>query len=341
MIYEGEIDQKGKKHGYGILTLSNGTSYNGLWQGDTLTYGTRYDSTGIYVGHFSRALHPEGSGIYYSPKGERYSGEWKDGRRDGLGYAVAGDRLIRCGTWRENIFKGERMVYTADRVYGIDISRHQHEKGRKRFPLKWNDLRITSLGTARRVNGKVNYPVSFVYIKATEGRTVLNRYYLSDLREARRHGIAVGSYHFYSPTTSGEQQALWFLKKASIGTKDLPPVLDIEPTETQITRMGGEARLFTEVTAWLKTVTSRTGRKPILYVSQNFINNHLEKASPYIKGHEVWIARYSEFKPYVHLLHWQLTPHGRVNGITGEVDINVYNGTKEQFIEYLSRNGRQ
>lgn len=36
--------------------------------------------------------------------------------------------MVRCGSWRNGRFQGERMVYTADRVYGIDLSRHQHEK---------------------------------------------------------------------------------------------------------------------------------------------------------------------------------------------------------------------
>ncbi|MFW5548055.1 MAG: glycosyl hydrolase family 25, partial [Bacteroidales bacterium] len=52
------------------------------------------------------------------------------------------------------------------------------------------------------------------------------------------------------------------------------------------------------------------------------------------KEYDVWIARYSEFKPFVHLLHWQLTYRGRVSGITGDVDINVFNGNREQFNEY-------
>lgn len=52
----------------------------------------------------------------------------------------------------------------------------------------------------------------------------------------------------------------------------------------------------------------------------------------------MWIARYSEFKPFVHLLYWQLTYRGRVSGITGDVDINVFNGNREQFNDYKKEN---
>jgi len=40
----------------------------------------------------------------------------------------------------------------------------------------------------------------------------------------------------------------------------------------------------------------------------------------------VWIARYGEYKPDVNLVYWQLCQDGKVAGIHGPVDINVYNG---------------
>jgi lysozyme len=48
-----------------------------------------------------------------------------------------------------------------------------------------------------------------------------------------------------------------------------------------------------------------------------------------------FFRHYGEFKPYVHLLHWQLTPYGRVRGIRTEVDVNVFNGNKEEFAKYV------
>ena len=49
----------------------------------------------------------------------------------------------------------------------------------------------------------------------------------------------------------------------------------------------------------------------------------------------VWIARYGEYKPEVRLVFWQLCPDGRVSGITGEVDINVFNGYRDQLTSFL------
>ncbi len=336
-FYVGQVDESRKvgkraaREGYGTLTLASGAVYKGVWKADTLKSGEREDGEGTYLGSFNAGGEPQGQGTLLLPRGGCYRGEWQDGKRTGHGFESKAGRMVRCGEWKGGRFLGERMVYTADRVYGIDLSRHQHEQGRKRFAIDWDNLRITSLGNGRRVKGRVDYPVSYVYIKSTEGKSVYNKYYAADLRQARARGIRAGSYHFFSTYSTGAQQSAYFLKMTWIADTDLPPVLDLEPSEAQIKKMGGEQALFREVLVWLRTVRQRCGKKPILYVGQQFVNKHLPNAPEEIRGHDVWIARYGEYKPYVRLLHWQLTPYGRVRGIRTEVDINVFNGTKEDF----------
>lgn len=323
------------REGEGTYIDSCGSTYTGLWQADTLTRGTRSDTLGYYSGKFNSRLRPEGMGIYITREGEHYEGEWADGIRQGHGFSVKAGIAVRCGVWRKNRFYGERMVYTTDRVYGIDLSRYQHEIGKKKYGIDWDRLRIVSLGNGRRVKGTVDYPVSYIYLKATQGTRITNKYYASDLRQARSHGIPVGSYHFYSSKYKGAEQAAWFLRMAWVAPSDLPPVLDLEPTEAEVKEMGGEQEMFRQVLVWLRTVEQRRGKKPVLYVGQQFVNNHLIHAPEALRTYDVWIARYGEYKPFVRLLHWQLTPYGRVRGIHGEVDINVYNGTKTQFREYI------
>ncbi len=343
-VYSGQIVRLRSGHvirqGYGLWADSLGTHYTGEWRADTLVSGERIDSTTHYKGMFNASLLPHGMGWIVTADGEWYEGDWKNGKREGHGYSLRPKTIVRCGSWRNNRFLGERMVYTSDRVYGIDISRYQHEDPRYRrkvYPIHWDKLRITSLGSGRRVSGTVDYPVSFVYIKATQGIRIRNRFYAADLRQARSHGIPVGSYHFFSSRSNGTQQAAWFLRVASVAPHDLPPVLDLEPTEAEVARMGGEAVLFREVLKWLRIVEAEKGKRPVLYVGQQFVNKHLVNAPEELRRYDVWIARYGEFKPYVHLLHWQLTPYGRVRGIHGEVDINVFNGTKSQFRDYLQQ----
>ncbi len=179
--------------------------------------------------------------------------------------------------------------------------------------------------------------MTFVYIKASEGTKIRNRYYAADAAACRRRGIRVGAYHFFSTQTGGAAQARHFLKTARPQRGDLPPVLDVEPYDRQIAAMGGSAAMFREMTAWVNTVHRYCDVMPVLYISQTFVNKYMRYAPPRLAQCQVWIARYSEYRPYVHLLYWQLSPRGRVSGIKGDVDINVFNGTLAQFEQYASR----
>ena len=67
-----------------------------------------------------------------------------------------------------------------------------------------------------------------------------------------------------------------------------------------------------------------------------FINKYFGMVPDIKRDYDVWIARYGEYKPDVRLAFWQLCPDGRVQGITGDVDINVFNGYKSQFSEFIA-----
>lgn len=335
-LYEGAW-RAGRRCGEGCLTDNTGRVFSGIWAADTLACGMLSYDGGCYRGHFDAALRRHGNGCFWAADGSFYSGEWLADRRHGFGLSVCPGRIVHCGVWKNDRFQGERLVYTSKRVYGIDIARYQHEIGKHVYPIDWKKLCIRSFGTkvARRVQGKIGYPVSFVYIKATQGETIRNKYYAADVAAARKRGIAVGAYHFFSTRVSGKAQARYFLKHAAPKKGDLPPVLDVEPYDSQIVKMGGAKVMFREIKDWLDVVERATGTVPVLYVSQDFVNKYMSAAPDLLARCKVWIARYGEYKPYVRLLYWQLSPEGRVDGIHGDVDINVYNGTHEQFREYL------
>jgi len=77
------------------------------------------------------------------------------------------------------------------------------------------------------------------------------------------------------------------------------------------------------------------GVKPLLYVSQNFVNKYMEDVPDIKRNYKVWIARYGEYKPDLRLAIWQLCPDGQVSGIRGKVDINVFNGYNDQYEDFL------
>ncbi len=338
-VYSGQW-KDGKRHGYGTTTDSLGHTVTALWNCDSIVKGTVSDSTGTYKGELNAKFIPDGHGTFSGRDGSYYDGAWTNGARNGFGCGIDAKGKAKVGEWKNNKYRGERMTYTAERIYGIDISRYQHGRGKKKYAINWSRLRITHLGSISRkkVSGKVDYPVSFIYIKSTEGASVRNPYYLADYRQARNHGIPCGAYHFFSTTSQATKQAYYFLRHSRFSRGDFPPVLDVEPTYSQIKKMGGVSAMFSRIRTWLNIVERRTGVRPILYVSQQFVNKYLPSAPDILKNYQVWIARYGEYKPDVRLVFWQLCPDGRVNGIHGEVDINVFNGYHDSFRVFLDKN---
>ena len=307
----------------------------GIFANDTIVTGIRTDSLGTYRGQMDRWLQACGEGTYDGNDGTHYDGFWQDNRRHGFGIEITAHHPVRVGQWKADKFLGERLRYTSERIYGIDISRHQHEKGRKRYGIDWRKVRITSLGHKHPTEGQT-FPVSFVYIKSTEGTSIRNRYFLSDYQQAKRQGLRVGAYHFFSIRTPATAQANYFTTHTLFRKGDFPPVLDVEPTHDQVQQIGGTDELLRRIRTFLSIVERRTGMRPILYVNQMFVNRYMQHAEDIKKNYNVWIARYGEYKPDVKLAFWQLSADGRVNGIQGAVDINVFNGYQSQWKDFLS-----
>ena len=169
-----------KREGTAITRDSLGRIIIGNWSADTLRSGLRIDSTGIYQGSFTDGK-AEGHGSYISSAGHYFEGHWTNDQREGFGLQLLENdvlTVLKTGLWQKDVFKGERMNYTSERIYGIDISKYQHGKGRKRYPINWQNLRISHLGSKsqKKISGVVDYPVSFCYIKSTEGISIRNKY---------------------------------------------------------------------------------------------------------------------------------------------------------------------
>ena len=324
-----------------LVVDSAGQTIVGTYEANTIKTGVRVDSLGTYLGDFA-GTKADGHGAYLAKDGY-FEGHWTENQRNGFGIQlltpVDNEPRLQVGEWLKNRFWGERMKYTSERIYGIDIARYQHGKGRHKYPIQWQKLGIHYLGKKanKNVHGTSDYPVSFIFIKSTEGTSIRNHYYASDYAQARKHGIPIGAYHFFSLKSSGAAQAKHFINNTLFKKGDLPPVLDVEPSDAQIKAAGGPEKMFQQIRIWLKMVKAHCGVSPILYINQMFINKYFGLVPDIKRDYDVWIARYGEYKPDVRLAFWQLCSDGRVQGITGDVDINVFNGYKSQFETFLEQ----
>mgnify|MGYP002624847584 CR=1 FL=1 len=193
-------------------------------------------------------------------------------------------------------------------VHGIDISHHQ---GYVNWELLRNQAAIDGI------------PLSFVFIKATEGTDMVDSRFSQNFAGARRYGITRGAYHFYRATLPAKQQAEHFISNVSLSPGDLPPVLDVEMKPDDISQENFRQGIL----EWLLRVEQHYRVKPILYTyhafRQQYLNDSVFNLFPY------WIAHYYvDSVRYQGKWHfWQYSDKGQLPGIKEKVDLDIFNGS--------------
>lgn len=190
-------------------------------------------------------------------------------------------------------------------VRGIDISHYQDQ-------VNWEQLR----------NSKVNgVPLRFVISKATEGEKMIDENFNDNFYRARENGLIRGAYHYYKANVSSERQARFFLKQVHLQPGDLPPILDVEERGLKSTKS-----FQRDVKLWLDMVEQEYGVKPIIYTGYKFRMDYLNDST--FNAYPYWIAHYyvKELAYKGEWSLWQYTDCGKVDGIRGMVDCNIFNG---------------
>lgn len=193
-------------------------------------------------------------------------------------------------------------------IHGIDISHYQGE-------IDWDELRD---------KGKIkDSPIRFIMIKATEGSTQIDPMFEVNFHESRERGFTRGAYHFWSNKSTGREQAEHFIRNVKLAEGDLPPVLDVETKPKTQTKEEFQESVLT----WLRLVEQRYKVKPIIYTYYKFKMAYLEDSV--FNEYPYWIAHYYvdkvEYKGQWKF--WQHTDCGKLPGIKGYVDFNIYNGS--------------
>ena len=164
---------------------------------------------------------------------------------------------------------------TCSHVHGIDLSHYQGN-------VFWETV------------GE-NTKMAYVYLKATEGGDRVDDLYERNIQLAHRHGLKVGSYHFFRPRTPLKQQLDNFRVQCRPGEQDLIPMIDVETTS--------------------------------LYTYRNFYNKHLVGK---VDDYKLMIAMYLPEEPVLadgrDITMWQYTSKGQILGVKGYVDKSRFMG---------------
>ncbi|MEI5909444.1 GH25 family lysozyme [Bacillus spongiae] len=159
--------------------------------------------------------------------------------------------------------------------------------------------------------------VKFAFIKATQGTSYSKVHYFKDnAKKAVKEGIHVGAYHYatFSSVSEAIKEAKYFLSVVKGFKLDYPLVLDLEEDKKGVSKK----QLTDGAIAFLE-VLENGGHFAMLYTGKSFLENQLDEKR--LKPYALWVARYN-YELGRHADIWQHTSSGRVNGISGNVDMN-------------------
>jgi lysozyme len=167
--------------------------------------------------------------------------------------------------------------------------------------------------------------VRFAFIRAYDGTDVFDSKFLANWSGARDAKLLRGAYQFFRPELSATDQADLMIKLLRThGMGELPLVLDVETTGgLSLDAVAHQARL------WVERVRTELKVEPIVYT--NFGMWRWRGAAE-LASQPLWLAHYtaqcpSVPPPWQRWTFWQYTDAGRVPGITGPVDLDVFDGT--------------
>lgn len=197
-----------------------------------------------------------------------------------------------------------RVCAAGPTVKGIDVSKYQGA-------IDWMKVK--------------NDGVAFAFVRVSDGVNSIDPQFGANWTGAKAAGLLRGAYQYFRPNQDAAAQAELFLDKiGALGPGDLAPVLDVET-------LGGQSAAVTrqKVRQWIDIVETRTKRKVILYTGYYFWRDEVGNMA--LPDQPLWIAGYTSQCPLIPEVwdkwtFWQYSDAGAVNGISGGVDVNWFNG---------------
>ena len=192
---------------------------------------------------------------------------------------------------------------------GVDVSRFQGD-------IDWEKVKGDGIEFAMIRAG---------YRGSSEGKLLEDDKFVDNIEGALENGIEVGVY-FYSQAVNKEEaleEAQILLDMIEPYHVTYPVVIDIESAETDNART---SELSTDeyeeaAKAFCETVKA-AGYKPMIYGNVKSYTLLMDAID--VDDYDIWIAYYGVplYYPY-HFNMWQYSSTGKVNGIDGNVDLNI------------------
>ena len=205
-------------------------------------------------------------------------------------------------TYFEDVKKQHKTEKTK---IGIDVSRYQGDIDFDAVKASGVEFAILRVGGTIGINGEY----------------FLDAKFKQNIEGFKRVGIPVGIYFFsYAPSKEAAiQDAEWVYEQIKNYDIELPVVYDWENWSFYNEFHLSFSKLTKNAEAFLDTL-KRKGYEGMLYSSKNYLEQIWLKTD-----YPIWIAHYTKDPEisYEQYHYWQLCDNGQVDGIVGNVDIDV------------------
>jgi lysozyme len=168
---------------------------------------------------------------------------------------------------------------------------------------------------------------AFAIARVSDGLDFPDARFAADWPAIKSAGLIRGVYQFFRPAQDPLAQADFLVaqlaRQGALGAGDLPAILDVETTDGQPASV-----VVARMQAWLDRVAARTGKRPMIYTAA-FMSSVLSTS---FASYPLWVANYGVTCPRLPAgwsawRIWQSGDQGRVPGISGGVDVDVFDGT--------------
>lgn len=184
----------------------------------------------------------------------------------------------------------------------------------------------------------------FVITLATDGKSFTNKLYGKQNSGAQKAGLYHGAYHFARPNqSSARSQADRFLKQANYkhDGKTLPPMLDMEPDSNGGCYGISAKKMNSWIGEFTKRVKEKTKRDAIIYTSPSFWKQCTSSSESFAKNPlnvAAWgVSKPSMFGGWKQYTFWQYSNKGNVSGISGDVDVDKFNGDESALKRFAEQ----
>ena len=238
------------------------------------------------------------------------------------------------GTVEVPVVQGASVnTYSADDLVMGDNGLYSYYRDGKKVSEVGVDL--SSYQTDIDFSAVKNAGVDFVMLKiggrfySDEGGLYSDEAFDSYYEQAKAAGLKVGAYFFSQAASVEDAQEEAEYAVGLLGGKklDYPLAFDWETIEDDAARtdhVSGDE--LTRIAAAFCDKVRSGGYRPIVYASTSLMLQSYD--FEVMKNYEFWLADYREFpvseQMYYDFTMWQYTTEGTVDGINGNVDLNLY-----------------